>query len=192
MANGFLSTDSLVPYGNQMIPNTVATAPRLKPKGDGKNDKLALMLYALGGALRGDKNFVENTMKLQQMQEGKKREKQMKENYQDFLKTIDPESTCYDLAKSIGHEGLPQLLLERYKTEQPKQIDPSKAIKQEELNVLNKLKQLDGDVEELSSYEKIIYDNFIKRDDSQSILEQLGIIPDLQVNTDLIIKKIEG
>jgi hypothetical protein len=189
MANGFLSTDSLVPYGNQMVPNTVTTAPRLKPK---DNSNLGMMLYALGGALRGDKNFVENTMQLQQMQEGKKREKQMKENYQEFLKTIDPDSPFYDLAKSIGYEGLPQLLLERYKTEQPKQIDPSKAMKQEELNVLNKLKQFDGNVEKLSSYEKIIYDNFIKRDDSQSILEQLGLIPGKQINTNLIIEKIEG
>lgn len=117
MANGFLSTDSLVPYGNKMIPNTVATAPRLKPKGDGKNDKLALMLYALGGALRGDKNFVENTMQLQQMQEGKKKQEEQKKNYQEFLKTINPDSPFYDLAKSIGQEGLPKLLLERYKAE---------------------------------------------------------------------------
>ena len=38
------------------------------PMGGGKNDKLSLMLYALGGALKGDKNFVQNTMQLQQMQ----------------------------------------------------------------------------------------------------------------------------
>ena len=40
------------------------------PMGGGKNDKLSLMLYALGGALKGDKNFVQSTMQLQQMQEG--------------------------------------------------------------------------------------------------------------------------
>ena len=162
------------------------------PMGGSKNDKLSLMLYALGGALKGDKNFMQNTLALQQMQEGKKKEKEQKKNYQEFLKTIPQDSPFYDLAKSIGYEGLPQLLLERYKTEQPKQIDPSKAMKQEELNVLNKLKQFDGNVEKLSSYEKIIYDNFIKRDDSQSILEQLGLIPGKQINTNLIIEKIEG
>ncbi len=106
MANGFLSTDSLVPYGNQMIPNTVVTAPRLKPKGDGKNDKLALMLYALGGALKGDKNFVENTMKLQQMQEGKKREKEMKENWQKALGNLEGSvnPTLVELARVVGPE----------------------------------------------------------------------------------------
>ena len=41
-----------------------------------KNQKLGLMLYALGGALKGDKNFVQNTMALQQMQEGKKKQEE--------------------------------------------------------------------------------------------------------------------
>jgi len=42
---------------------------------DAKNQKLAMMLYALGGALKGDKNFVQNTLALQEMQEGKAKEK---------------------------------------------------------------------------------------------------------------------
>jgi len=42
---------------------------------DAKNQKLAMMLYALGGALKGDKNFVQNTMALQEMQEGKAKQK---------------------------------------------------------------------------------------------------------------------
>jgi len=41
-----------------------------------KNQKLGLMLYALGGALKGDKNFVQNTMALEQMQEGKKKKEE--------------------------------------------------------------------------------------------------------------------
>jgi hypothetical protein len=40
-----------------------------------KNQKLGMMLYALGGALKGDKNFVQNTLALQEMQEGKAKEK---------------------------------------------------------------------------------------------------------------------
>ena len=40
-----------------------------------KNQQLGLMLHALGGALRGDKNFVQNTMAIQTMQEGKAKEK---------------------------------------------------------------------------------------------------------------------
>ena len=54
------------------------------PMGGSKNDKLSLMLYALGGALKGDKNFVKNTLQLQQMQEGKKKEEEKKKNYQEF------------------------------------------------------------------------------------------------------------
>lgn len=76
------------------------------PMGGGKNDKLALMLYALGGALKGDKNFVQNTMQLQNIQDAKKREKEMKENWQKALGnlegSIDP--TLLELAKIVGAE----------------------------------------------------------------------------------------
>lgn len=72
----------------------------------GKNDKLSLMLYALGGALKGDKNFVQSTMQLQQMQEGKKKEKEMKENYEKALGkmegSINP--ALFELAKVLGPE----------------------------------------------------------------------------------------
>ena len=83
----------------------------------GKNDQLGLMLHALGGALKGDKSFVQNTMQLQKMQEGKKKEKEKKKNYQDFLSTLDPNSPFYDVAKTLGYENLDSLLLERYKAE---------------------------------------------------------------------------
>ena len=105
--------------GEIAVPSQQTPSPSSTPTptGNGKNDKLSLMLYALGGALKGDKNFMQNTLQLQQMQEGKKKEEQQKKNYQEFLKTINPDSPFYDLAKSIGHEGLPKLLLERYKAE---------------------------------------------------------------------------
>lgn len=65
------------------------------PMGGGKNDKLALMLYALGGALRGDKNFMQNTLQLQQMQEGKKKQKEQEKAWEEWKgKNLDtlPES----------------------------------------------------------------------------------------------------
>lgn len=109
MAGGIpTSTGPITPQPSGTTPN---------PMGGGKNDKLSLMLYALGGALKGDKNFMQNTLALQQMQEGKKKQEEQKKNYQEFLKTINPDSPFYDLAKSIGQEGLPKLLLERYKAE---------------------------------------------------------------------------
>lgn len=110
-----------------VTPTTPQPQQTPNPMGDGKNDRLALMLYALGGALKGNKNFVQNTLALQQMQEGKKKQEEQKKNYQEFLKTIDPDSPFYDLAKSIGQEGLPKLLLERYKAETtiPKDLTPT-------------------------------------------------------------------
>ena len=174
----------------------ISTTPqeKLNPMAGSKNDKLALMLYALGGALKGDKNFVQNTLQLQQMQEGKKKEEERKKNYQDFLKKINPESPFYDLAKAMGAENLDKLLIERYKAETriPKTPSPAEQIKQEELNVLNKLKELGGEVKKLSSYEKLVYDNFIKKEDSQSLLEQLGLIPTDISKQELKIEKIEG
>ena len=92
--------------------------PPIDDKAD-KNQKLAMMLYALGGALKGDKNFVQNTLALQQMQEGKKKQEERKKNYQEFLAKLDPKSPFYDLAKSMGYENLDKLILEKYKAEQP-------------------------------------------------------------------------
>jgi len=48
-----------------------------------RNQQLGLMLYALGGALKGDKNFVENTIQIQQMQESKKKKKAQKEAWEE-------------------------------------------------------------------------------------------------------------
>jgi hypothetical protein len=174
---------------SQQTPTTPQPQQTPNPMGGSKNDKLSLMLYALGGALKGDKNFVQNTLQLQQMQEGKKKEEEKKKNYQEFLKTIDPQSPFYDLAKTMGPENLDKLLIERYKAE-TREIDPGKQIKQEEASVLKTLKDVGGDVGKLSKYQKLVYDNFIKRDDSESILQQLGIIGNTETGTGLIIEKI--
>jgi hypothetical protein len=76
-----------------ITPQPSGTTP--SPMGGGKNDKLALMLYALGGALKGDKNFVQNTMQLQQMQESKKKQEEQNKLWEKFKKesTIDPQIT---------------------------------------------------------------------------------------------------
>jgi hypothetical protein len=161
------------------------------PKRD--SERLGLMLYALGGALRGDKDFVSKTIQLREMKEGKKKEAERKKNFDEFLKKLDPDSPFYDLAKAMGPQNLPQLLLERYKTG-ARETDPSKEIKKEERDVLMRLKELDGDVDKLSRYEKLVYENFLKKDSSQGILEQLGLISNITPNqapSDLIIKEIQ-
>lgn len=69
-----------------ITPQPGGTTPN--PMGGGKNDRLALMLYALGGALKGDKNFMQNTLAFQQMQEGKKKQKELEENWKNALDKI--------------------------------------------------------------------------------------------------------
>jgi len=178
---------------SQQTPITPQPQQTPNPMGGGKNDKLALMLYALGGALRGDKNFMQNTLQLQQMQEGKKKQKEQEKAWEEWkdknLNTL-PES-FQNLAAIITPKQGINLAIQTA-TAKAKPVDPSKAIKQEELNVLNKIKELGGDVEKLSSYEKLVYDNFIKKEDSQSLLEQLGLIPTDISKQELKIEKIEG
>ena len=58
--------------------------PPIDDKAD-KNQKLGMMLYALGGALRGDKNFVQNTMAIQQMQESKKKKEERERRYNEWI-----------------------------------------------------------------------------------------------------------
>jgi len=82
------------------------TQPTVSADNKGKNEKLAYMLYALGGALRGDKNFVQNTLALQKMEEGKKKQEAQKEAYQDFLKKYrgKVDDTLLDFAEVLGAE----------------------------------------------------------------------------------------
>ena len=59
------------PGGVQPMQSPIGMPP-INDKAD-KNQQLGLLLYALGGALKGDKDFVQNTLALQNMQEGKKK-----------------------------------------------------------------------------------------------------------------------
>ena len=104
-----LIPEELVPYKGDMIENITTTGSAVNASNAGnagKNKQLALMLYALGGALKGDKNFVQNTMKLQQMQEGKKKEEEMKENWDKALGKIEGSvnPVLFEFAKILGPE----------------------------------------------------------------------------------------
>jgi hypothetical protein len=89
----------------------------MSEKLDSKSQGLALMLYALGGALKGDKDFVQNTLALQQMQEGKKKQEAQKEAYQDFLKKYEGQidQRITDFAKVLGPEKGSELLMGTFK-----------------------------------------------------------------------------
>lgn len=62
------------PGGVQPMQSPMGMPPVGSEAKDAKSQKLAMMLYALGGALKGDKDFVQNTLALQNMQEGKKKQ----------------------------------------------------------------------------------------------------------------------
>ena len=175
--NNLLNMQQIMGGIQQQYPVTPPTqpsapTPTANPNAS-RNEKLSMMLYALGGALKGDEDFVVKTLEFKEMQEGKKKEKEQKEAYDEFLKKL-PDGSFKDLTKALGYKKLPELLLKRYEAEQPKPVDPSKAIKQEELMVLQKLKSVGGDMSQLDDYERTIYDNYVKRNpDPQSIISAL-------------------
>lgn len=115
---------NLPPYITPITPTPKGGSPfgDMSGKLDSKSQGLALMLYALGGALKGDKDFVQNTLALQQMQEGKKKQEAQKKKYEEFLAKL-PEGSFKDLATTLGPSKLDDLLLERYKaeTKEPKE-----------------------------------------------------------------------
>lgn len=209
LVNQFLGTATPRP---QMGPPKPTTTPTAKDKSG-----LAYMLIALGGALRGDKNFIQNTMAIKDAQTEKERREAQKKRYDELLKDMDPESSQYKLYKAVGYEGLPQVAMASFQAQEARssqerefaeeiakearaeikdikkekrqavekrefekfkqdlqEISPGQKIQQEEFNVLLKLKSVKGDVNQLSEYEKRIYDNYIKRPEALSIWNLLG------------------
>jgi hypothetical protein len=114
LVNQFLGTATprpqMGPPRPQMGPPRPTTTPEAKDRSG-----LAYMLIALGGALRGDKNFIQNTMAIKDAQTEKERREAQKKRYQEFLKEIDPKSDLYTLAKSLGPEDLSTLAIENFK-----------------------------------------------------------------------------
>ena len=148
--------------------------PPIDDKAD-KNQKLAMMLYALGGALRGDKDFVQNTMALQQMQEGKKKEEEKKRRYNEMIAKMNPESPLYQFSKMVGSEGIDKIAEAQFELATREQgLTPNEMVKMEEAKVLQKLQIVDGDVTKLTPYEKNIYDNYIKGGSINPFMEALA------------------
>ena len=140
------------------------------PMGGGKNDKLALMLYALGGALKGDKNFVQNTMQLQQMQEGKKKQEEQNKLWEKFKKesTIDPQIT------SIGDMMNPNQRLELMMKTISKDSDEQfkgQGLTNQFLNVLLQ-GQEDESVRQTSLY-KTAYD-YLSQPKTETYINEVG------------------
>jgi len=80
--------------------------PTPKTSGGGKNDNMAMMLIALGGALKGDEDFVKNTLAIQGMQEGKKKKAERKKRYDEMMEKMDTNSPLYEFSKVMGSDGI--------------------------------------------------------------------------------------
>lgn len=80
-----------------------------------KQESMAYMLIALGGALRGDKNFIQNTMAIKDAQTEKERREAQKKRYDELLKDMDPKSDLYTLAKALGPEDLRTVAVESFR-----------------------------------------------------------------------------
>lgn len=128
-----MAFDFTNPYGmvtgqpniGPITPQTPTTPQTPNPMGGGKNDKLSLMLFALGGALKGDKNFVQSTMQLQQMQEGKRRKKEMEENWNKALGNLEGNinPTLLELARVVGPEKGAGLVASGLPTSKPGSVE---------------------------------------------------------------------
>ena len=118
---------------------------------DAKNQKLGMMLYALGGALRGDKDFVQNTMALQNMQEGKKKQEERDKRFKELLAKT-PEGSMRDLIVAVGSEKIDTIAGEIFKSQQPLTERPTAAA--QNYASLQKIRET-GTAEDIALAEKV-------------------------------------
>ena len=121
-----------------------------------KNQKLGLMLYALGGALKGDEDFVVKTLQFKEMQEGKKKEKEQKEAWEKALKNLEGrvDPGLMQLAEVVGYEEGATLVAQGFEEPQPLE---GTGLTNQYLNILEKGKN-DPDLRRTTQY-RIAYNN---------------------------------
>jgi hypothetical protein len=121
-----------------------------------KNYQLGLMLYALGGALRGDKNFVENTIQLQQMRKSEKKEEEKEKAWEKALKNLEGrvDPSLMQLAEVVGYEEGATLVAKGLEEPQPFE---GTGLTNQYLNILEKGKN-DPDLRRTTQY-RIAYNN---------------------------------
>ena len=149
----------------KMGPFTPATTPSKS-----KNQQLGLMLYALGGALRGDKNFVEKTMQLQQMQESKKKQEEQNKLWEKFKKesTIDPQITS--LGDMMNPNQRLELMMKTISKDSDEQFK-GQGITNQFMNVLLK-GQRDESVRQTSLY-KTAFD-YLSQPKTETYINEVG------------------
>jgi len=121
-----------------------------------KNQKLGMMLYALGGALKGDKNFVQNTLALQEMQEGKKKKEEREKAWGDVLTrmegVVDPR--MLEVAKLLGAEKGASFIIPDKKDQTEFQMNTSRLLV---LDAIDPLKLTSTQAKEKNILEQKIY-----------------------------------
>ncbi len=139
--------------------------------------------------LSGDPKRMQLAEQQTQMAEQEKKQEELNKKLDDAIDNSNLPQSQKDLLKSLNTQTKAQTLMQAY--EPTKELKAGEQIRIEELNVLRKLEALDGDVKKLNNYEKLIYKNFIEKEDSQSILQQLGLIPNNISNQPLEIEEIK-
>jgi hypothetical protein len=128
-------------------------------------------LFALSDVLRG-KDPVPGALQRKQMfeaQEEKRQAKAAQERVGQLIDNLNLSETNKELLKLMPLQTQANVLFSSDKEKSANEL-----INQQELMVLQRLQQLDGDVDRLNEYEKIIYDNYIKKTDgADSILDIL-------------------
>jgi hypothetical protein len=157
-----------------------------------RQEGLAALQRSLGKSsaiLSGDPRRMQLAEEQMQIAESEKKESELNKKLDDAIDKSNLPQSQKDLLKSLNTQTKAQTLMQAFEpTKEPK---AGEQIKIEELNVLRTLEALDGDVNKLNNYEKLIYKNFIEKEDSQSILQQLGLIPNNTSNQPLEIEEIK-
>jgi hypothetical protein len=135
-----------------------------------KNQKLGLMLYALGGALKGDEDFVVKTLQFKEMQEGKKKEKEQKEAWEKALKNLEGrvDPGLMQLAEVVGYEEGATLVAKGLEEQQPFE---GTGLTNQYLNILEKGKN-DPDLRRTTQY-KVSY-NALTTPKTETYLNEFG------------------
>lgn len=136
--------------GGAQQPNAFAPTPTAAPTNN-KSDRMAMLLYALGGALKGDKDFVQNTLALQNMQEGKKKKAERDKRFKELLAKT-PEGSMRDLMVAVGSEKIDTIAGEIFKSQQPLTERPTAAA--QNYASLQKIRET-GSAEDIALAEKV-------------------------------------
>ncbi len=153
------------------ISNNIAqdNANKISKRSD-KNYQLGLMLYALGGALKGDKNFVENTIQLQQMRKSEKKEEEKEKAWEEALKNLEGKvnPSLMQLAEVVGYEEGATLVAKGLEEQQPFE---GTGLTNQYLNILEKGKN-NPDLRRTTQY-KVAY-NALTTPKTETYLNEFG------------------